>query len=384
MDRIATTHVGSLPRPAELIELFTRGAPEDVLEPGVRQAVAEVVARQREIGIDVVNDGEYGKPVLGEVDYAAFTRYRYERLSGYELVETDEREIHRGRDQRDYADFYASGEAAMSHDGRQVAARNVGPIAYVGHDKVRRDIENLKAALDGSEAGAFMPVIAAHDPGVLGEHYATVEDEGDALAAALREEYKLITDAGITIQVDDARLVAQFEAMFSIDWDLKGFRAWAERHIALINRTLEGIPSELVRYHLCWGSWKGPHSSDLPLAEVVDLVLRIDASQYSIEAGNPQHEHEWAVWQDTKLPEGKKLIPGVVTHKTNIVEHPEAVAQRLIRYAEVVGPENVIAGTDCGMGGRIHPQLAWGKLQALVQGAELASGRLWARSLAQR
>ncbi|MFE2998729.1 epoxyalkane--coenzyme M transferase [Nocardia sp. NPDC059246] len=343
--------------------------------------MTDVVRQQAASGIDIVNDGEFGKPVLGEIDYAAFTRYRYERLSGYTMVEIDERELAAsGRDRRDYADFYAAGEAAMSPNGKQIVARCVGPITYTGASKIQRDISNLEQAVRDARAhvsGAFLSAIAPHDPDSPGEYYATAEEEGDALAAALREEYRAITGAGISIQIDDARLAATFESKFSLDWDLKGFRKWAGRHIELINFALEGIPPELVRYHLCWGSWKGPHSSDIPLAEVVDLLLRVNASQYVVEAANPQHEHEWAVWREVTLPEGKKLVPGVVTHKTNVVEHVEVVAQRLTRYAEAVGRDNIIAGTDCGMGGRIHPQLAWGKLRALSEGAHLASTRLW-------
>jgi len=376
--QIPTTHVGSLPRPPELIGLFSKGAPADVLESGIRQAVGDVVNRQSAVGITIVNDGEFGKPVLGEVDYAAFTRYRYERLSGYEVVEIDEAEMHTGRDRRTFPEFYASGEADMSSNGRQRTARCVGPIRYTGHAKVARDIDNLKRAVASSgAAGAFLTVIAPHDPGSPGSYYASAEEEGDALADALREEIRLITDAGIAVQIDDARLGAEFEGRFSLDWDLAGFRRWAGRHLELINHAIEGVPQELLRYHLCWGSWKGPHSSDLPLSEAVDLMLSVDASQYSIEAANPRHEHEWEVWRDTRLPEGKRLIPGVVTHKTNVLEHPEVVAQRLVRYAELVGASNVIAGTDCGMGGRIDPRLAWAKLGVLCEGARLASERVF-------
>jgi len=376
--RILATHVGSLPRPAELIRLFSTKAPAQELEPGIKHAVHDVVANQVKLGIDIVNDGEFGKPVLGELDYAAFTRYRYERLSGYEMVEIDEQQMHTGRDRHDFPEFYASGEADMSSNRRQLTARCVGPISYTGEDKAKRDIDNLRSAIATTGAGgAFLTVIAPHDPGAPGEYYATAEQEGNALADALREEIKLITDAGIAVQIDDARLGAEFEGRFSLDWDMPGFRRWAGRHLELINHAIAGIAPELIRYHLCWGSWKGPHSSDLPLAEIVDLMLRVNASQYSIEAANPRHEHEWEVWHDTKLPDGKRLIPGVVTHKTNVLEHPEVVAQRIIRYAEAVEPENVIAGTDCGMGGRIDARLAWAKLKVLCEGAELASRRLF-------
>jgi 5-methyltetrahydropteroyltriglutamate--homocysteine methyltransferase len=380
-DRILTTHTGSLPRPVSLIDLYRHQASDEVLKEGLRPAVADVVAKQREVGIDIVNDGEYGKPMIGEVDYAAFTRYRYAQLTGYEVLEVEETfELIGGRDRRDFEEFYRSGAAAISESGRQAIARNVGPISYVGHDDIQRDIENLKAATaDAGASGAFMAAIAPQEPARVGDHYATAEEEVLALAAALGEEYRAITDAGLILQIDDARLVAEFEDKYSIDWDLHGFRSWAARHLERLNHALEGIPAERVRYHVCWGSWKGPHSSDLPLQDIIDLILGLNVSQYVVEASNPRHEHEWEVWKDAKLPDPTIVVPGVVTHKTNVLEHPEVVAQRLAQYAGAVGRENVIAGTDCGMGGRIDAKLAWAKLTALSQGAELASKRLWKR-----
>jgi 5-methyltetrahydropteroyltriglutamate--homocysteine methyltransferase len=337
------------------------------------------VRRQDGASIDIVNDGEYGKPTIGEIDYAAFTNYRYSRLSGYELFEVEDTfGLMRGRDRQDFKDFYASGAAAVSVSGRTVRARNVGPISYVGHEAIERDIANLKAARgERPSEGAFMAAIAPQEPFTPGEYYATTEEEVLALAAALREEYRAITDAGLILQIDDARLVGTFEDRFSVEWDLKGFRMWAAHHIERLNHALEGIPAEQVRYHICWGSWKGPHSSDLPLRDVIDLILELNVSQYVVEAANPQHEHEYAVWKDTKVPDGTIIVPGVVTHKTNVLEHPEVVADRIVRYADAVGRENVIAGTDCGMGGRIDATLAWAKLAAVGKGAELASARLW-------
>jgi 5-methyltetrahydropteroyltriglutamate--homocysteine methyltransferase len=213
-----------------------------------------------------------------------------------------------------------------------------------------------------------------------GEYYKSPEELAAAVAEAMREEYKAITDAGLNLQLDDPLLVNVYEFQYSASGDMAGFRKWAEAHVELVNHALAGIPEDQVRYHVCWGSWKGPHSSDLPLRAVIDLVLRVKASQYSVEASNPQHEHEWKVWKEVKLPEGKAVIPGVVTHKTNVLEHPEVVADRILRYAETVGRENVVAGTDCGLGGRIHPQLAWAKLRALAEGARLASKQLWGRA----
>ncbi len=196
----------------------------------------------------------------------------------------------------------------------------------------------------------------------------------------MRQEYKAITDAGLSVQLDDPIIVNVYEWQYSVSGDLTAFRKWAAAHVEIVNHALEGIPEDRVRYHLCWGSWKGPHSTDLPLRDVIDLVLNVKASQYSVEAANPQHEHEWKVWKDVKLPDGKAVVPGIVTHKTNVLEHREVVADRIIRYADVVGRENVIAGTDCGFGGRMHAQLAWAKLEALALGAALASKQLWLRS----
>jgi 5-methyltetrahydropteroyltriglutamate--homocysteine methyltransferase len=197
------------------------------------------------------------------------------------------------------------------------------------------------------------------------------------LAEAMREEYRAIVASGLNVQIDDPLLVNVYEMQYSLSGDLAGFRRWAAKHVELLNHALDGIPEDKIRYHLCWGSWIGPHSTDLPLRDVIDLLVKIKASQYSFEAANPRHEHEWKVWEGGVLPDGRAVIPGVVTHKTNILEHPETVADRIVRYANVVGRENVIAGTDCGLGGRMNPQLAWAKLRALAAGAELANRELW-------
>ena len=198
-----------------------------------------------------------------------------------------------------------------------------------------------------------------------------------AVAEAMREEYRAITDAGLNLQIDDPILVNVYEWQYSSNSDLAGFRKWAQSHIELVNHGLQGIPEAQVRYHLCWGSWKGPHSADLPLRDVIDLILQVRASQYSVEAANVQHEHEWKIWKTVKLPDGKAVVPGVVTHKTNVLEHAEVVADRLVRYAGAVGRENVVAGADCGFGGRMHPELSWAKLGKLSEGAALASRQLW-------
>jgi 5-methyltetrahydropteroyltriglutamate--homocysteine methyltransferase len=378
-NRILTTHVGSLPRPRGLIELFRDKAPGDEREHGIREAITEVVRQQAEIGIDIVNDGEYSKPTTGEIDFSPFVRYWYDRVSGYEVSELPETEWVIGKDRQDFAEYYGSGAATMSDVGTVPFARCVGEISYQGHGLVQRDIANLRSALDGVEvAGAFATAITPAMPAVIPDsHYGSADAAAEALAAAIRTEYAAWIDAGFTLQIDDPALVNVFEHQYSFDWDIKGFRTWAESHIERLNKTIAGLPAQRLRYHMCWGSWVGPHSTDLPLKDVIDLMLKVNASQYLIEGANPQHEHEWEVWQGIELPAGKTVVPGVVTHKTSVLEHPEVVAQRIVRYADAVGRENVIAGTDCGLGGRIDRKLAWAKLKVLVQGAELASERLW-------
>jgi 5-methyltetrahydropteroyltriglutamate--homocysteine methyltransferase len=391
-ERILTTHAGSLPRPQALIDAYREGQDAGTLgvtangEARLREAVAEVVAQQTRCGVDVVNDGEFGKPMTEDTDYGAWATYIYARLSGYELRErTDPARVMQEifgtcKDRVDFASFYAAGldgTAAPRRRPRPLPA-NVGPIKYTGQSLIQRDIANFKAALASEDvADAFMT--AAFTGVQIGpnDYYKTREEQAVALAEAMREEYRAIVASGLNVQIDDPLLVNIYEMQYSLSGDLAGFRRWAAGHVELLNHALEGIPEDKIRYHLCWGSWVGPHSTDLPLRDVIDLLVQIRASQYSFEAANPQHEHEWKVWEGGVLPEGRAVIPGVVTHKTNILEHPETVADRIVRYANVVGKENVIAGTDCGLGGRMNPQLAWAKLRALAQGAELANRELW-------
>jgi 5-methyltetrahydropteroyltriglutamate--homocysteine methyltransferase len=378
MHRILTTHVGSLPRPRELLEAYKAKATVEQLKPVLAAAVAEVVRKQIEIGIDVVNDGEFGKPMSDEVDYGAWAFYALDRLEGYEVRHIKVTSTFSGRDAHDFADYYSGQRTQETATGTMPVGVCVGPVRYKGQAAIGRDVGNLKSALKvANPTGVFMSALAPATFNPPGTYYKP-EMEAEALAKAMREEYRAITDAGFSVQIDDPFMVNKFEFDFSMDWDLKAFRTWAERHVELVNLALQGIPEEKVRYHMCWGSWEGPHSSDLPLKEVLDLVLNIKASQYSLEGANPRHEHEWEVWKGVTLPKGKSLLPGVVTHKTMIVEHPEVVAQRIIRYADVVGPEHVIASTDCGLGGRIHPLIAWAKLKALSEGAALAGKKFWA------
>ncbi len=386
MDRILTSHAGSLPRPDDLREMWQRHAPASELEPRLKAAVQEVVKHQVDCGIDIVNDGEYGKPMTDEVDYGAWAGYIYERVSGYvEREAPQDFSVARSalavgsKDRIDFAEFYASPEMQM-RASRSMFRINTGPIEYTGQALLQREIDNLKAALGSKPLDeAFLTAIVTGVQFLPSEYYANADEQAAAIAGALHQEYKQITDAGLNVQIDDPIIVNVYEWQYSVNADMAGFRKWADHHVEIVNEALKGIPEDKVRYHLCWGSWKGPHSTDLPLKDVIDQVLKVNASQYSVEASNPQHEHEWKVWKDVKLPEGKSVMPGVVTHKINVIEHPEVVADRIIRYAEAVGKENVVAGTDCGMGGRIHPQLAWAKLKALGDGAALASKQLWSR-----
>lgn len=385
-DRILTTHAGSLPRPEALIAAYRDRAPPEQVDEALRRAVTEVVERQVRARIDIVDDGEFGKPTTDAVDYGAWATYVFTRLTGFEMREMPSRDIvmkdvmGESKDHADFAGFYEAGLDGTGMDRRETypIPVNTGPITYSGHALVARDIENFKGALAGVEVeDAFMTAVFTGVQFSGGEYYASKEAQAIATAEAMREEYRAIVEAGLNLQIDDPILVNAYEWRYSMSGDIVGFRKWAEEHVALVNHALEGIPEDKVRYHLCWGSWVGPHSTDLPMAEVVDLLVEINASQYSFEAANPRHEHEWRAWRDVKLPEGRALIPGVVTHKTNVLEHPEVVADRIVRYADVVGRESVVAGTDCGFGGRMHAPLAWAKLEALARGAELASRRLW-------
>jgi 5-methyltetrahydropteroyltriglutamate--homocysteine methyltransferase len=374
MERILTTHVGALQRPPEAEAALVGEADEGAL----RTAVADVVRRQADAGIDIVDDGEFGKSI--------WQWYVTERLGGLERREHEAPAL-RGRDHEQFPDFYEyAGQTpdVLFHGTDRafwasIATRPVcvGPITYQP-GPLQRDVDNLKAALGGVDvADAFMPAVAPASAEVdMGnEHYATQDELLWALADALREEYRLIVDAGFQLQVDDAWIPALWDHDPSLD--LETYRRFCSTRIEALNHALEGLPQERVRYHLCWGSWHGPHATDIPLADIVDLMLEVDAGVYSVEAANVRHEHEYSLWETVKLPDGKKLAPGVVTHSTNLIEHPELVAERIVRFAERVGRENVIASTDCGMGSRIHPELGWAKLEALSEGARIASSRLW-------
>jgi 5-methyltetrahydropteroyltriglutamate--homocysteine methyltransferase len=393
-NRMLTTHVGSLPRPDDLIQLYRDNASSETLAACLTSAVAEVVRHQQDVGLDIVNDGEFGKATRAAVDYGAWWSYVYDRLEGFE-VRTGPPiggfgPVH-SKDRANFGEFYDTG-MAMAGGGSTPAAQATaamrlaqlvctGPVKYVGQQLIARDIGNLKVALQGRAIDeAFMTAVSPATLQILGNaFYKSQEEYTWALADAIREEYQAIVDAGFILQIDDPALVDLYDWWYSSQDDLAGFRKWAAFQVEVVNHALKGIPADRVRFHICWGSWHGPHSSDVALKDIADLLIRVNAQAYSVEAGNVRHAHEWKVWRDVvKLPPGRILIPGVVSHATNVLEHPELVADRLLRYAGVVGRENVIAGTDCGLGGRIHPQLAWAKLRILVEGAALASQQLWA------
>jgi 5-methyltetrahydropteroyltriglutamate--homocysteine methyltransferase len=383
VDRILTTHVGSLIRPQPLQEFLRAkqaSKPFDLqaYDHCLTRSVADVVRRQAEAGIDVISDGEFGKSI-------SWSQYVLERLSGFERrpVKPGGNPFQRGADRERFAEFYAELDA---HE--EVATRTdsvcVGPINYTGQAELQRDIENFKAALKGVNVEeAFLPVAAPASviPDRKNEHYKNDEECLRAIAEAMRIEYRMIVDAGFILQLDDARTAVTFDRMVP-PGTFADYRKWVAMHVELLNHALDGIPEDRVRYHVCWGSWPGPHTTDVPLKDIVDLILQVRVGAYVIEGANPRHEHEWKVWSDVKLPPGRMLVPGVISHATNIVEHPELVAERIIRIAKLVGRENVIAGTDCGFAQgpfyrRVHPSIMWAKLETLAQGARLASKALW-------
>jgi 5-methyltetrahydropteroyltriglutamate--homocysteine methyltransferase len=369
-DRILTTHVGSLVRPPEL------RASQPPTATQLRAAVDEVVRRQVETGLDVVNDGEFGK--------SSWSAYMLDRISGFELRPERPKPLDwLGGDRERFAEFFAQ-EMPYALDGMPTEACT-SPITWRGSAVVERDVANLRHALAAaSPTEAFMTTVAPASTAYNGinEYYDSERDYVFAIAEALRQEYLAIVAAGFVLQVDDALLANMYDHL--VQNDPQRYREWAQLRIDALNHALEGIPQERVRYHVCFGSWHVPHVADAPLEAVVDFVLQVNAGAYCIEAANPRHEHEWRVWETRRLPEGKVLIPGVVTHHTTTVEHPRLVADRIVRYAGLVGRENLIAGTDCGFAQvetieRVHPSVMWAKLEALVEGARIASTELWGR-----
>jgi 5-methyltetrahydropteroyltriglutamate--homocysteine methyltransferase len=382
-ERILTTHVGSLIRPAPLQEFLRAkqaGRPYDAAayETCLASSVADVVREQAKVGIDVVSDGEFGKSI-------SWSQYVLERLSGFERrpIKPGGNPFTRGVDRERFADFYAELDAREGM-ATTVEAVCVGPIAYTGEAELKRDIANFKAALkDVNVTEAFLPVAAPASviPDRKNEYYKTEEDLIRAIGAAMRTEYRMIIDAGFVLQLDDARAAVSHDRMVP-PASFADYRKWLALQVDVLNEAIAGLPPDRIRYHVCWGSWPGPHTTDVPLKDIVDLILGMKVGAYVLESANPRHEHEWRVWETAKLPPDRLLIPGVISHATNVVEHPELVAERIVRVARLVGRENLLAGTDCGFAQgpfyrRVHPSIMWAKLDALVQGARLASAQLW-------
>ena len=383
-ERILTTHVGSLARPADLLDMMRAKEHEQPYDAAaydsrLRESVADVVRRQVENGVDVVSNGEQSK--------SGFAAYIGERLAGFEPRESLPGAGPWGgtREALAFPEFYErpSGGRPASI-GRRSTMVCTGPVSYRGQQQLRRDIENLEAAVKGLDAQeAFVPSISCSD--VEGprrnEYYASDEEYLFAIADAMREEYNAIVDAGFLLQIDDPRLVTYYLANPSAT--LEVCRRWAEVRVEAINHSLRDIPQERVRFHTCYGINMGPRVHDMELKDIVDIMVKINAGAYSFEAANPRHDHEWQVWENVDLPEGKTLIPGVISNSTVLVEHPDLVAQRLARYASVVGKENVIAGSDCGFSSQatlepeIHPTVVWAKFEAMAEGARRATEQLW-------
>lgn len=380
-DRILSTHAGSLPRPADLLAMVaakSRGEPYDAaaLDARLPEAVAEVVKRQAECGLDSVNDGELGK--------INFTNYVRERLAGF-----DTRDAEGGvfvplsitaRDERKFAGYFEARPRFQSRAGMGFPVC-VEPLRYVGHDDLKRDVDNFKAALQGVDvAEAFLP---ANTPGTIehwmgNDYYKSDEEFVFAIAEAMREEYNGIVEAGFQLQIDDPDLPDGWNCL--PDMTVEEYRKYAAMRVEALNHALRDIPPEKVRLHVCWGSFHGPHHDDIPLSDIADLIFSVRAGSFSIEASNPCHEHEWRVFEDVKPPEGATLVPGVVGHCSDFIEHPDLVAERLVRYANLVGRENVLAGTDCGLGTRVgHESICWAKLESLAEGARRATKQLWGR-----
>ena len=406
-NRILTTHVGSLPRPEKLLaaahDRTVAGKDEAVFDKELKGAVADVVRRQKELGVDLINDGELGHTMGWAYDYGSWWSYVIRRLAGVEVIKTGlwfttlsahiktpmapkDFVVGNWGERRDMAKFQ---EAYLDpHSGCGLPEQFMtehspvvnGPIKYKGQELIQRDIANLKAGLKaaglGTE-GAWMNSIApASCARMPNEYYKNEEELLYACADAMHEEYKAIIDAGLTVQLDDPAIGENWDQQ-KIEPSVEGYRRYTKMCIDALNHSIKGLPANKIRFHLCWGSWHGPHSTDIPMKHLVDLMLAVNCDYYSFEAANARHEHEWKLWKNIKLPAGKKILPGIVSHSTNLIEDPELVADRIIRFAEAVGPENVIASTDCGLGGRVHPQIAWAKLKALSEGAALASKQLW-------
>ena len=395
-DRILTSHVGSLPRPDTLIAANKLreegGGDEAAFQRLLQHAVVGVVERQKEAGVTVPNDGEFGKSMGHPVNYRAWLSYAFARLSGLQhenppaapprLSGPDDFALvglERRRDRTQFAAAYANPESGIGI-GPGVFIRPVctGPVKYTGQAAIAADIARFKAGLAAAGLSeGFMTAIAPGSVARLGNlHYKTDDELLFACADAMREEYKAIVDAGIVLQLDDPGIAENWDQIVPAP-SVEAYRRFTMLRVEALNHAIAGLPQDRIRFHLCWGSWHGPHVTDLPMRDVIEVMLQIKVGAYSFEAANVRHEHEYAVWKDVKLPDDQLMLPGVVSHATNVVEHPDLVAERILRFTNLVGRERVIAGTDCGLGGRIHPDIAWAKLVALAQGAAVASRQLW-------
>jgi 5-methyltetrahydropteroyltriglutamate--homocysteine methyltransferase len=392
-ERILVSHAGNLPRPADVDQILAQGPDgREALKKRLPSAVAEIVDRQIECGVDIVNDGEYVKA-------GSYTGYMQERVAGWETLPLDPNKPPKragvgARDRRDFPGTYESGlwmmgsggpiRPGFATPGAPPAPRTVrvctGPVKYIAHDVIQSDMTTLKAAVQGKNIDAFAAALGplSLGAGARNEYYPSEEAYMMAVAEAVREEYRAIADAGFIVQIDEPEFATSW--MFYPDWSVEEYRKYLEFCVEVINHALVGVPQEQIRFHVCWGSGHRPHTNDIELKYIADLLIRINAEAYSIEAGNVRHAHEWSVWKDVKVPDGRILMPGVISHATDLVEHPDLVAERLVNYASVVGKENVQAGTDCGIGSRVgHEEIVWAKLKASAEGARRASERLWGR-----
>jgi 5-methyltetrahydropteroyltriglutamate--homocysteine methyltransferase len=370
-DHILTSHAGVLPRPEGLKETLQAGWNAPAAQQQLTQAVKDVVQRQIDMGFDIVNDGEQSK-------YRGFIEYVRDRLSGIDDSKTERKRLSiLARDALDFPGFVG---AKFKSWGSSVAVCTA-PLAYVGDEITKIDIANLTAAMKGKKAGAYLPSIA---PGTIehwlhDDYYRNTEKFLFAIADAMAKEYKAITDAGFLLQIDDPDLPDGWQ-MFP-NMSVKDYRKYATLRVEALNHALKRIPREKIRLHICWGSNHGPHKNDIPFEHIIDIVLKVKAGCISFEFANVRHEHEWRVWQDVKLRDGTTLMPGVVGHATDIIEHPQLVADRLVTFAKIAGRENVIAGTDCGLAARLsHAELTWAKLDALIEGSRLATKELWRKT----
>jgi len=398
-DHILTSHAGSLPRPDDVIEANRaresgQASDERRFQAQLHSSVADVVRRQKDLGIAIPGDGEFGKSMGHRVNYRAWWSYSFQRLGGLELGTTGLYDLppqrsrpgeivltsvaHR-RDRVKFAAAYGDPDSGITTGPRATLwPVCVDKLIYTGHAAIKSDIANFKAALQaaGLEEGFMTSIAPGSASRIANRYYKTEEEFLFACADAMREEYKAIVDAGLVLQLDDPAIAENWD-MVNPEPAVADYKKFSMVRVEALNHAIRGLPEDRIRLHLCWGSWHGPHTTDIAMRDIVDVMLAVKCRAYSFEAGNVRHEHEWKVWQDVKLPDSKLILPGVVSHATNVVEHPELVAERITRFADLVGKERVIASTDCGLGGRVHPQIAWAKLESLSHGAASATRRLW-------